>query len=160
MLSRLQAELNTIFNKPIRLSYPRQGELSTNSFVASGNANWAAQKILDCRYVARAQENNGWVIFWLTDDFYNQWIELCPRILCPNLNDLVQNRLNLWLQKGLAPCPKDENLRRVILRTAAKLATDNDILTLSHHLMGSERIAFESSLGGCAKLLLSLICRN
>lgn len=159
MIERMNEYLNSLFKLEVKLSYSREADLSTNAFLSGGTAVEAAKLINKSShpFIDRAWAKSGWVLIKLNSTFYDHLLKNAAVDVPPSLNQShLENRLRLWLRYGEQPCPKDERVRRVLLRCALGLATDKEILQMSHHLDGIKRIELERSLGGVAKAILNM----
>ncbi|MDD3401272.1 MAG: hypothetical protein PHT58_06575 [Eubacteriales bacterium] len=154
MIERLNEWVNEICNADAKFSYSRVGDLSTSAFLQYNTAQLMAERInvASHPFVDKAFESNGWLILTLSDALYSHLLAVCAPI--PDLDNLLENRLNTWLRHGDRPCPKDAVVRRTLLKTVLGLSTPAEILSMTHHKDGMERIELEHELGGVARAML------
>ena len=75
------------------------------------------------------------------------------------------NRLSTAARHGRCPCPQDARVRRTLWDAFCDFAksgglsaqTQRAVLSMSHHLLGRERVGLEQNLGGVALAMLGLI---
>ncbi|MDO4544481.1 MAG: hypothetical protein Q4C01_08025 [Clostridia bacterium] len=156
MFYELQKYLNELFKRQVKLSPSREADLASNSFLYENGACKAAAIINETPhpYILRAVQKNGWLLLSLSDAAFEALIEDGRALNFAYRNDLVENRLLRFMRHGAKPCPEDETIRRVLLHTAMGRDTDAEILTMTHHKKGMERVALEKNLGGAAEAML------
>ena len=153
--------------KPGDLRLPRaEGQLSLGVFV-QGGAGEAAQKLRDalpaCPQVRAVEERNGWLLFWLSDAWFDQLIAWAKALDTRPGGSYVENRMAMLARKGDAPCPDAEPVRRALWaaflayrRGFWREADQRAVLTMTHQLTGMDRITLEDRCGGAAAAILKL----
>ena len=146
---------------------PREeGQLSLAAFV-TGDAGAAARKLTDaldrCPQVREVREKNGWLLFFLSDGWFNGLIARARALDVRPTGSYVENRMALLARKGDAPCPEAEPVRRALWtaylayrRGFWRAADERQVLTMTHGITGSARIALEDRCGGVAAAILKL----
>ena len=150
---------------PEAFRVPRQeGQLSLGAFVQDG-AGEAAEKLngTPCPQVREVRERNGWLLFWLSDEWFEGLIHWAKGLDTRPGGSYVENRMAILARKGDAPCPAAEGVRRALW--AAFLAyrrgfwraeDERAALTMTHGARGMDRIELENRCGGAAAAILKL----
>ena len=142
------------------------GQLSLGVFVRGG-AEEAANKLREalaaCPEVRDVQARNGWLLFWLSDAWFDGLIRWAKTLDVRPTGSYVENRMAILARRGDAPCPAAEDVRRALwaaylaFRQGSWRAADERLaLTMSHGLAGMDRIALENRCGGAAAAILKL----
>ncbi len=150
--------LERVLDSKVTLTCSKDGRLSSSAFLHDGRAEAMATKLRAAvhPFIRSVEVKNGWILLELSPVFYEHLIKACRPTPEPNLLDRAENRLNIWRRHGDGGCPDDPVVKRVLLRCAFGLATDWDILTMTHHLDSIERVRLESGLKGVAESILFL----
>ena len=144
----------------------REGQLSLGAF-AAGGAREAAHRLRSalpaCPWVRAVEERNGWLLFWLSDGWFDELILWARGLDTRPTGSYVENRMAMLSRKGDGPCPDAEPVRRALWaaflayrRGFWRDADDRLALTMTHHLAGAERIELEDRCGGAAAAILKL----
>jgi hypothetical protein len=144
----------------------KEGQLSLGAFVPGGAAE-AAQRLngaLDaCPRVRAVEEKNGWLLFFLSNAWFDGLIAWTKTLDARPCGSYLENRMAILARKGDRPCPDAEPVRRALwaaylaYRRGFWQATDERLcLTMTHHLMGADRIELENRCGGVAAAILKL----
>jgi len=151
--------------KPGDFRLPREeGQLSLGVFVR-GDAGTVAEKLREtlpaCPQVRDVREKNGWLLFYLSDAWFDKLIAWAAALDTRPAGSYVENRMAILARKGMAPCPNEEHVRRALWtaylafrRGAWREADEQLILTMTHEAMGGDRIALENRCGGVAAAIL------
>lgn len=164
---------NTAGTRPAERCFrlTRDGLLSLNAFVRGGSKEacealssrrdgflWRGALVFAC-----VREENGWLIFTLTDGFHETLAGEAADLPAIPRDDFVSLRLKMLMRKGPAPCPADARVHEALLCSlfAAEKGVftqedDRRILTMTHHKRGMERLCLENACGTAAKALLML----
>ena len=143
---------------------PREGQLSVDTFVR-GDAEAAAQKLNAslCPQVREVRAKNGWLLFFLSDSWFDGLIRWAQGLDTRPGGSYVENRMAILARKGDAPCPESEDVRRALWasylayrRGFWRAADERTVLTMTHALTGGERIALENRCGGAAAAIYKL----
>ncbi len=146
---------------------PREeGQLSLGVFVR-GDAGEAARKLTDhlsaCPQVRAVRENRGWLLFWLSNAWFDELIAWAAALDIRPTGSYVENRMAILARRGMAPCPDAEPVRRALWaaylafrRGAWRKADERLILTMTHGETGMNRIALENRCGGAAAAIVKL----
>ena len=150
---------------PEAFRVPRQeGQLSLGAFV-QGGAGEAAEKLngTPCPQVREVRERNGWLLFWLSDEWFEGLIQWAKGLDTRPGGSYVENRMAILARKGDAPCPDSEDVRQALWasylayqRGFWRAADERTVLTMTHALTGGERIALENRCGGAAAAIQKL----
>lgn len=143
-----------------------EGQLSLGAFV-QGGAQEAARKLTDalpaCPQVREVREKNGWLLFWLSDGWFDALIAWAVNLDTRPGGSYVENRMAILTRKGMAPCPNAEPVRRALWaafmayrRGFWREADERLVLTMTHELTGTDRIGLENRCGGVAAAILKL----
>ena len=143
-----------------------EGQLSLGAFV-TGGAEEAAKKLTDalpaCPQVREVRERNGWLLFWLSDGWFDGLIQWAKALDTRPAGSYLENRMAILMRKGDGPCPDDERVRRALWaaylacrRGTWRAADERLCLTMTHGLPGAERIALENRCGGVAAAIFKL----
>ena len=166
----LAAWVNAVTGAPVRpgdFRLPRdQGQLSLGVF-ATGGAAEAARKLTEalpaCPQVREVREKNGWLLFWLSDLWFDGLIAWAKALDTRPAGSYVENRMAMLMRKGDGPCPDAEPVRRALWasylayrRGSWREADERLVLTMTHGLNGAERIALEDRCGGAAAAIYKL----
>lgn len=153
--------------EPEDFRLPRgQGQLSLAAF-ARGGGSEAAQKLTEaldrCPQVREVREKNGWLLFFLSDRWFNELIEWAKALDTRPADSYVENRMAMLARKGDSPCPAAEPVRRALWaaylayrRGFWREADEQLALTMTHHLAGADRIGLENRCGGAAAAISKL----
>ena len=153
----------TVSARDFRL--PRdEGQLSLGTFV-QGDAPEAARQLIQalpgCQQVRTVREKNGWLLFFLSDAWFDGLIRWAQGLDTRPGGSYVENRMAILARKGDAPCPESEDVRRALWaaylawrRGFWRAADERTVLTMTHALTGAERIALENRCGGAAAAIL------
>lgn len=143
-----------------------EGQLSLGVFVQGGAAEAARRlngALPACPPVRAVRERNGWLLFWLSNDWFDQLIAWARALDTRPGGSYVENRMAMLLRKGDAPCPDAEPVRRALWaaylafrRGFWREADERAVLTMTHELTGMDRIALENRCGGAAAAILKL----
>ena len=132
---------------------PREeGQLSLGTFVRDG-ATEAAQKLNEalCLQVREVRERNGWLLFFLSNAWFDGLIRWARELDTRPAGTYVENRMSILAHKGEGFCPDAEAVRRALW--AAYLAyrrgfwreeDERLVLTMTHDQTGMDRIALEN----------------
>lgn len=142
------------------------GQLSLGAFV-TGDARAAAQRLRSalaaCPQVRAVRERNGWLLFYLSNAWFDQLIAWAKALDARPAGSYVENRMAMLARKGDGPCPDAEPVRRALWasllawqRGCWREADERLVLTMTHHLSGAERIELENRCGGVAAAMLKL----
>ena len=146
---------------------PREeGQLSLGAFV-QGDAGAAAEKLREalpaCPQVREVREKNGWLLFYLSDAWFDELIAWAAALDTQPTGSYVENRMAILARKGMAPCPHEEHVRQALWaaylafrRGAWREADERAVLTMTHQETGMDRIALENRCGGAAAAILKL----
>ncbi len=152
---------------PESFRLPRAGgQLSLGAFV-TGDAVAAAQKLTDalgdCPEVRAVRERNGWLLFWLSDEWFDGLIAWARALDTRPGGSYVENRMAILARKGDAPCPDAEDVRQALWcaylayrRGFWRAADERLVLTMTHGARGAARIALENRCGGAAAAIYKL----
>ena len=166
----LAAWIKAVTGVPVQPSdfrVPRtEGQLSLGTFVRD-DAAATAQRLTDalpaCPQVRAVQAKNGWLLFFLSDSWFNDLIAWAKRLDTRPTGSYVENRMAMLARKGDGPCPEAEPVRRALWaaylacrRGFWRAADERLILTMTHHLTGTDRIELENRCGGVAAAILQL----
>ena len=143
-----------------------QGQLSLGVFATVGGAE-AAQKLTEalpaCPQVREVREKNGWLLFWLSNEWFDGLIRWAMGLDTRPTGSYVENRMGMLARKGMAPCPDAEPVRRALWasylayrRGAWRAADERLVLTMTHHLTGTDRVELENRCGGVAAAIEQL----
>ena len=141
-----------------------EGQLSLGAFVRGG-AEEAAERLAGalCPQVRAVQERNGWLLFWLSDRWFDRLIAWAKELDTKPADSYVENRMGILMRKGDAPCPEAEDVRRALWasylawrRGFWRAADERLVLTMTHGLTGAARIQLENRCGGAAAAILKL----
>ena len=104
--------------RPEDFRLPRdEGQLSLAAFVQDGAAE-AAEKLRDalpaCPQVREVREKNGWLLFWLSNAWFDELIAWAKALDTRSGSSYVENRMAMLMRKGDAPCPDAEPVRRAL----------------------------------------------
>ncbi len=141
-----------------------EGQLSLGTFVRGG-AEEAAEKLTGalCPQVRAVREKNGWLLFWLSDAWFDGLIAWAKGLDTRPAGSYVENRMAVLARKGDAPCPDAEDVRRALwaayLAYRRKVWRESDerlALTMTHGAKDMERINLENRCGGAAAAILKL----
>ncbi len=151
--------------KAAEFRVPRsEGQLSVDTFVR-GDAEAAAQKLnaAPCPQVRAVRAKNGWLLFFLSDSWFDGLIAWARGLDTRPGGSYVENRMAILARKGDAPCPESEDVRRALWaaylawrRGFWRAADERTVLTMTHALTGGERIALENRCGGAAAAIYKL----
>lgn len=150
---------------PEAFRLPREeGQLSLGTFVRGGAAEAAARlnKAL-CPQVREVRERNGWLLFFLSNAWFDGLMDWAKALHVRPAGSYLENRMSMLAQKGDAPCPDAEDVRRALWaaylayrRGCWREADERLALTMTHRENGPDRIALENRCGGAAAALLKL----
>ena len=143
-----------------------QGQLSLGTFVR-GDAAEAARQLTDalgdCPSVQTVQEQKGWLLFWLSDQWFDGLIAWAKTLDTRPTGSYVENRMGILSRKGEGPCPEEEAVRRALWaaylayrRGFRRAADERLVLTMTHGRTGADRITLENRCGGAAAAILKL----
>ena len=164
LTGELAAWVRTVTGVPVEAEcfrLPRQeGQLSLGVFVTGGGRE-AAQKLTaalaDCPWVREVKERNGWLLFYLSDAWFDRLIAWARALDTRPTGSYLENRMAILARKGDAPCPEAEEVRRALwaaylaFRRGFWRASDERLaLTMTHGLTGADRIALENRCGSVA----------
>ena len=153
--------------KPSDFRLPRdEGQLSLGAFV-QGGAKEAAAKLNEdlpaCPQVRAVREKNGWLLFWLSNAWFDGLIVWAKALDARPGGSYVENRMATLMRKGDAPCPDAEPVRRALWtafmayrRGFWREADERAVLTMTHQETGMDRIALENRCGGAAAAIQRL----
>ena len=151
--------------KAAEFRVPRsEGQLSVGTFV-QGGAQEAADKlnVSLCPQVREVRAKNGWLLFSLSDEWFDGLIRWAQGLDTRPCGSYVENRMAILARKGDAPCPESEDVRRALWaaylayrRGFWREADERAVLTMTHALTGGERIALENRCGGAAAAIYKL----
>ncbi len=143
-----------------------EGQLSLGIFVTGGAAEavQALTKALPaCPQVREVREKNGWLLFYLSNAWFDQLIAWVKALDTRPTGSYVENRMTILMRKGDAPCPDAEPVRRALWaaylayrRGFWRAADERTVLTMTHQLTGMDRIALENRCGGAAAAIYKL----
>ena len=142
------------------------GQLSLAAFV-TGGAKDAARRLTEaldrCPQVREVRERNGWLLFFLSDAWFDGLIECAKALDTRPAGSYVENRMSMLARKGDAPCPAAEDVRRALWaaylayrRGFWREADERLVLTMTHGATGADRIALENRCGGAAAAIVKL----
>ena len=150
---------------PEAFRLPREeGQLSVGTFI-QGGAQEAADKLNAslCPQVRAVRAKNGWLLFFLSDSWFDGLIRWAQGLDTRPGGSYVENRMAILARKGDAPCPESEDVRRALWaaylawrRGFWRAADERTVLTMTHALTGGERIALENRCGGAAAAIYKL----
>ncbi len=141
-----------------------EGQLSLGVFVQSG-AEVAARRLNEalCPQVRQVREKNGWLLFFLSDPWFDRLIAWAKALGTRPAGTYVENRMGILVRKGDSPCPDAEDVRRALWsaymawrRGFWRAADERAVLSMTHGRRGAERIALENRCGGVAAAILKL----
>ena len=141
-----------------------EGQLSLGAFVRGG-AEEAAERLAGalCPQVRAVQERNGWLLFWLSNSWFDGLIAWAKELDTKPADSYVENRMGILMHKGDAPCPEAEDVRRALWasylawrRGFWRAADERLVLTMTHGALGIKRIALENRCGGAAAAIRKL----
>ena len=94
-----------------------EGQLSLGVFV-QGGAKEAAAKLTEdlpaCPQVREVREKNGWLLFWLSNAWFDELMAWAWALDTRPGGSYVENRMAILARKGDAPCPESEDVRRAL----------------------------------------------
>ena len=142
------------------------GQLSLGVFV-QGDAGAAGQKLMEalpaCPQVREVREKNGWLLFWLSNEWFDGLIRWAMALDTRPTGSYVENRMGMLARRGMAPCPDAEPVRRALWasymayrRGSWRAADERLVLTMTHEAIGMDRIALEDRCGGAAAAIVKL----
>ena len=152
------------FRVPRGAGLSSPGQLSLNAFVRGG-AQEAACKLNEalCPQVRQVRERNGWLLFFLSDSWFDGLIRWAKGLDTRPAGTYAENRMSILARKGDAPCPDQEAVRQALWaaylafrRGFWREADDRLVLAMTHGLAGTERIALENRCGGAAAAIQKL----
>lgn len=148
--------LKEITGTEVKLTLSNEGALSSSSFLYSGTAESMADRInkKPHRFIERAGEKGGWLLLHMSDCFFEMLIEEGRRLPYSPRGDYAEKRLELLMRHGRLPCPRDAKVRLLLIKGALGRLSDLELLSISHHLDGMDRVCLEHSLGGVAEALM------
>ena len=170
LTEELAAWVRTVTGTSVRADdfrLPRdQGQLSLGLFVTDGGLE-AARKLTDalpaCHQVREVREKNGWLLFFLSDAWFDGLIARAKVLDVRPAGTYLENRMSMLARKGDAPCPDAEDVRRALWasylayrRGFWREADERLVLTMTHRLTGADRVALEDRCGGVAAAILKL----
>lgn len=143
-----------------------EGQLSLGVFV-TGDAQAAARQLREnlsaCPQVRAVEEKNGWLLFYLSDAWFDGLIRWARELDTRPAGSYVENRMAMLARRGEAPCPDEEPVRRALWaaflayrRGFWRAADERQVLTMTHHVTGAARIALEDRCGGVAAAIQNL----
>ena len=143
-----------------------EGQLSLGVFATVGGTE-AAKKLTDalsaCPQVREVREKNGWLLFWLSNEWFDALIQWAAALDARPTGSYVENRMGMLARKGMAPCPDAEPVRRALWasylayrRGIWREADERQVLTMTHEATGMDRIALEDRCGGVAAAIIKL----
>jgi len=143
-----------------------EGQLSLGTFV-QGDAPEAARQLIralpGCQQVRTVREKNGWLLFFLSDAWFDGLIAWAAALNTRPTGSYVENRMAILARKGMAPCPDAEPVRRALWaaylayrRGSWRAADEHLALTMTHEVAGCDRIGLENRCGGAAAAILKL----
>ena len=142
---------------------PREGGQLSLGVFARGGAPAAARRLNEapCPQVREVRERNGWLLFLLSDEWFDGLIRWAKGLDTRPGGTYVENRMAILARRGDAPCPEAEPVRRALWaaylayrRGFWRAADERLVLTMTHGLAGAERIALEDRCGGAAAAIL------
>ena len=143
-----------------------EGQLSLGAFVQGGAKEAAAkltEDLLACPQVREVREKNGWLLFWLSNAWFDELMAWAWALDTRPGGSYVENRMGILMRKGDAPCPDAEPVRRALWtafmayrRGFWREADERAVLTMTHELTGMDRIALENRCGGAAAAIYKL----
>ena len=151
--------------KAAEFRVPRsEGQLSVGTFV-QGRAQEAADKLNAslCPQVREVRAKNGWLLFFLSDSWFDGLIRWAQGLDTRPGGSYVENRMAILARKGDAPCPAAEGVRRALWRAYLayrrgfwRAEDERAALTMTHGARGMDRIELENRCGGAAAAILKL----
>jgi len=143
-----------------------EGQLSLGAFVRGG-AREAAQRLssaLDgCPSVGQVRERDGWLLFFLSDGWFNGLIAWTKGLNTRPAGTYLENRMAILARKGDAPCPDAEPVRQALWaaylahrRGFWREADERAALTMTHQAQDRARMELENRCGGAAAAILKL----
>ena len=143
-----------------------QGQLSLGTFVR-GDAADASRRLTEhlpaCPSVRAVRAQNGWLLFFLSDAWFDGLIAWARELDTRPAGSYVENRMGILMRKGDAPCPDAEDVRKALWaaylayrRGFWRAADERAVLTMTHGATGPERIALENRCGSAAAAILKL----
>ena len=150
--------------KAAEFRLPREGQLSLGVF-ARGGAEEAARRLNEalCPQVREVREKNGWLLFFLSGDWFDMLIEWAKALDVRPAGTYLENRMGILARKGDGPCPDAEAVRQALWtsylawrRGFWRESDEKAVLTMTHGVAGRERIALENRCGGAAEAILKL----
>ncbi len=141
-----------------------EGQLSLGTFVRGGAGEAARQLNASlCPQVREVRAKNGWLLFSLSDQWFDGLIDWAKGLDTRPGGSYVENRMAILARKGDAPCPDSENVRRALWaaylayrRGFWRAADERLVLTMTHDLTGAARVALENRCGGAATAIYKL----
>lgn len=141
-----------------------EGQLSLGVFVTGGAAA-AARKLSEalpaCPQVREVRERNGWLLFFLSNRWFDGLIEWAKALDTRPGGSYLENRMAMLMRRGDGPCPDAEPVRRALWaaylayrRGFWREADERLVLTMTHGPDGAARIALEDRCGGAAAAIL------
>jgi len=146
---------------------PREeGQLSLGSFV-TGDAEAAVRRLREelpaCPQVRTVGEKNGWLLFHLSDDWFNGLIVWAKALDTRPAGSYLENRMVTLMRKGDGPCPDAEPVRRALWlaylayrRGSWRAEDERAALTMTHGVRDGARIRLENRCGGAAAAISKL----
>ena len=142
------------------------GQLSLGAFV-TGGAEAAARQLTDaldqCSQVQAVREKNGWLLFFLSNEWFDELIAWAKALDTQPTGSYLENRTSMLMRKGDASCPDAEPVRQALWaaylsyrRGNWRPADERLALTMTHGFSGAERIALENRCGGAAAAIWKL----
>lgn len=143
-----------------------EGQLSLGVFV-NGDAGAArrqlAASLVDCPQIRAVEEKNGWLLFYLSDGWFNELIAWAKALDTRPAGSYLENRMAILMGRGDSPCPEAESVRRALWaaylsyrRGFWRAEDERAALTMTHGATDSARIELENRCGGAAAAILKL----
>ena len=170
LTSQLAAWVEAVTGAPVGpedFRLPREeGQLSLGVFARGGAAEAARRlgaALPACPQVREVREKNGWLLFFLSDRWFDELIAWAKALDTRPAGTYVENRMAILTRKGDAPCPEAEPVRRALWaaylawrRGFWRAADERAALTMTHGQEGAARIALENRCGGAAAAISKL----
>ena len=168
LTEELAAWVRTVTGAPVAGSdfrLPREeGQLSLGAFVRGGAEEAVGQlagALPACPSVRAVKEKNGWLLFFLSDAWFDGLIRWARELDVRPGGSYLENRMSILARKGDGPCPDAEPVRRALWgaylahrRGVWREADERLILAMTHHLTGMDRVELENYCGGVAAAII------
>lgn len=151
---------------PEAFRLPREGGQLSVPFVrhdAKGAAAALNGAKAACPFVKHVHEKGGWLIFCLSDAFFEELMAFAQALPLMPKGTYLENRMGILARKGTAPCPREERVQNALWRAYLcyrkggwTAEAERQMLTMTHLPEGQKRLDLENRCGGVALAILHL----